>query len=719
MGNTSYAGTGATVGPAHQGDLSRSAAGNTAGTTTGGSSRTGYSEKTWSHEHNAHGHEYAGDPCADEPPAPGAPHFAPGPHSLDTANRLDPHVSGGGFSGAPLSTAGIFASSTGHDQLRRDAPLGSGATGTQSYEPSHDIPSSTTDGSMSLTGNHHPGRVAESGAGIGGPGARAGVTSRDVPSSSTTEHERTTAGPHSSDMMNQLDPRVDSDLSKQQGYSGATGTTGLGSRSTTDPSTSREHHPGRDAAATGAGGAAFYEGAKHRDRDLLEGTTDSGYANPYPPSSIGAGLAKESSTTGASAHTDPGSTDYSTGLGSGPGSSATRNTTSTDPNTTEKDHHYGRDAGILGAGAGAGAAYEADKHLRGSHGDTTGTRSTDPVSSRQPLSGASGTDYGRDTSMSSPSTAGLHESRYHPSATSGVAGQPSAYDDRNRVKESHIGRDAALGAGAGAGAAAAAGEAEFSKKEAEREQKTAYKEELKEQKAAHKEEEKAAKHHQHEVEKAEKKHQHDVEKAQKAHDKKLEKEEAKHHKEEPKEGEKKHHGLLGLFHREKPDKDLKEDEAARKERVEQEAHPGADTTAASAGGAIAGTEGLTEKEKHGRAKEHDRNRLHKDPPPGYADVPTKGYAIVIQKCGCAKADLISVTERGDTIDSDRRRDGEGRLTEPHTGLPINTQKGDGAGGTDSTPIAGYHPEQSGTHGTDTITTSGEGGGFGHFQDHAR
>ncbi|KAI4086212.1 MAG: hypothetical protein LQ344_007731 [Seirophora lacunosa] len=351
-----YAGTGATVGPAHQGDLSRSAAGNTAGTTTGGSSLTGYSEKTWSHEHNAHGHEYAGDPCADQPPAPGAPHFASGPHSLDTANRLDPHVSGGGFSGAPLSTAGIFTSSTGQDQLRRDAPLGSGATGTQSYEPSHDIPSSTTDGSMPLTGHHHPGRVAESGAGTGGPGARAGVTSRDVPSSSTTEHERTTAGPHSSDMMNQLDPRVDSDLSKQQGSSGATGTTGLGSRSMTDPSTSREHHPDRDAAATGAGGAASYEGAKHRDRDLLEGTADSGYANPYPPSSIGAGLATESSTTGASAHTDPRSTDYSTGLGSGPGSSATRNTNSTDPNTTEKDHHYARDAGIIGAGAGAGAA---------------------------------------------------------------------------------------------------------------------------------------------------------------------------------------------------------------------------------------------------------------------------------------------------------------------------------------------------------------------------
>lgn len=84
-------------------------------------------------------------------------------------------------------------------------------------------------------------------------------------------------------------------------------------------------------------------------------------------------------------------------------------------------------------------------------------------------------------------------------------------------------------------------------------------------------------------------------------------------------------------------------------------------------------------------------------------------------------DQNSVAGRGDTIDSDRTRDDQGRVVEPHTGLPINTSKGDGAGGTDANPIPGYHPEQSGTHST-TGTASGasdQGQSFGHFQDHAR
>ncbi|KAL9019810.1 MAG: hypothetical protein Q9185_002954 [Variospora sp. 1 TL-2023] len=728
--------------PGHQGNLSRSTAGNTAGATTGGSTLMGYSKKTWSHDHNKHGHDYAGDPCENEPPAPGAPHFTSGPHSLDTANRLDPHVSGGGFSGAPLSTAGISISSTGHDHQQRDTPLGTSATGAQSYEPSRNIPGSTADGSLSQTGHHHSGRAAELGPGVGGEGVRSGEVSHDIPISSTTEQERTTTGPHKSDIMNKLDPRVDSDLSKQRGPSAVTGTTGQGSTSTTDPSASREHRYTRDAALAGAGGAAVYKSAKPRDRDLPEGTTKSGYSNPYPPTSTGAGAATDPSITGTSADTDPTSTGHSKGLGSGPASSVMGNTTSIDPNNPGKGHHYARDDGIVGVGAGA--AYEADKHLRGSHGDTTATHSMDLGSSRQALSGTSGPDYRGDIGATGPGTTDHHESRYQLSPTSGVPGQAPAHDERSRLDESHTARDAALGAGVGAGVGAAAvtGEAEFSKKEAEREQKAAYKEEFKGEKAAHKEEEKAAKQHQHEeekaakhrqheAEKAEKKHQHDLEKAEKAHEKKLEKEEAKHHKEEPKEGEKKHHGLLGLFHREKADKDLKEDEVARKERMEQEAHPGASTTTASARGPVTGTDDFTEKDKH------DRNRLHKDPPPGYGetgytDPPTKGYASqvsggtgttdprrVIQQCYCAKANLTSVTERGGTIDADRTRDGEGGLTEPHTGLPINTQKGDGPGGTDSTPIAGYHPEQSGTYSTGTTTGPSEGGSFGHFQDHAR
>lgn len=605
LGSTSGygTGTGPTVGSAHQGDLNRSDVGSTTGAITEESLPKAYGEDTWIHDHQKHGHEFVGDPCEHEPPAPGALHFTPGPHSLDTTNRLDPHVGGESIGGTPSSTTDTSASSTGHHHHHhgRDAALGAGAgaAGVAAYEGSSGVPSSAT----TESGHHGLGRDTALGAETGAAGAGAYGSSRDIPSGSSLERDRATAGPHQSDTMNELDPRVDPDLSKQQRTSGTTGattgTTGLTSTSTTDPSIGQEHHPGRDAALGAAGGAAVYEGAKHHGRDVPEGTSTSGYANPYPPGST------------------------TTGVRSGPTSSTTGTTPSTDPTSISKDHHYGRDAGL--AGAGAGAAYEADKHLRGPHGDTAGTRSTDLASAQQPTTEPFGPGYQRDTGLIGAGTTGHHDTGYQPSPTSGVAGQPAAYDERNRPHESHTGRNAALGAAAGT--AAVAGGEELSKKDLEREQKAAHEQELREQKAAHKQEEKAEKHHQHELEKAEKKHQHELEKAEKAHEKKHE------HKEEPHEGEKKHHhGLLGkLFHRDKSDKELKEEEAARKEHSEQEFHPGAGTAAAGVGGVAADTAGLSEKEKHERAKEHDRNRLHKDPPPGfgqteYAEAPTEGYA---------------------------------------------------------------------------------------------
>lgn len=80
--------------------------------------------------------------------------------------------------------------------------------------------------------------------------------------------------------------------------------------------------------------------------------------------------------------------------------------------------------------------------------------------------------------------------------------------------------------------------------------------------------------------------------------------------------------------------------------------------------------------------------------------------------------LNSVSGRGETVNPDSTTDNEGRVIEPRTGLPVDTSKGDGAGGTDSTPIHGIHHGQSGTHGATTASGSG-GESFGHFQDHAR
>ncbi len=74
--------------------------------------------------------------------------------------------------------------------------------------------------------------------------------------------------------------------------------------------------------------------------------------------------------------------------------------------------------------------------------------------------------------------------------------------------------------------------------------------------------------------------------------------------------------------------------------------------------------------------------------------------------------------RGDTFESDQTREGQGRISEPQTGLPMDLSKGDGAGGTDSTPVHGYHPDGSSTT-TGTTGGSSTGEGFGHLQDHPR
>ncbi|KAL8647948.1 MAG: hypothetical protein Q9226_006216, partial [Calogaya cf. arnoldii] len=795
-------GTSATSGSAHKGDLSRSGLGGSSdantgvatGAATGVPLPRGYGEESWTHDHNHHGHEYAGDPCANEPPAPGAVHFIPGPHSLDTTNRLDPHVGGGGVGGLEHATADSTSNTS--DRQSGSGPLGSGvgmgtsgvgaydstrgpsstsafssfnaAPGAGTYDSNRDTPSTsatqqprtsayqpshTAGGAGTYDSNRDtPSTSAIQQPGTSGyqpsntaDGAESYDSSRNTPSSSATQQSNTTAGPHKSNLFNKMDPRVDSDRSKQQETSTASGLGGSGSTSTIEPSADREHHHGRDATLAGAGaglgGAAAYGAGQHSAHNVPEGTSGSGYSNPYPPTSstagtnlgssarepTGSGLASSTSgpmsTSGPTSSSNLGSSTREP-TGSGLGYSTTGPTSSTGPSSHSNLGSSVREptnATGLSSGHAEPRAYEANKYLGGSHDDATTERSVDPSTTQQPLSGSSRPDYGRDAGLTGAGATGHHDPRHQPTTASGLSGQPtSAYDETQRTGESHTGRNAVLGAGAGA--AAVAGGEELSRKELEREQKAAQKEELKQQEAAHKHDVKEEKHHQHELEKEEKKHekalaaekakeekhhQHELDKAKKEHEKALAKEEAKHHKEDSHEGEKekKHHGLFGFLHRDKPDKELKEEEAARKEGLEH------------------------------HDSEHDRNRLHKDPPPGYgetkyAEEPKSGYASQVRggtgTTGLAQGDSVpqgshatglgnkadpNVSGRGDTIDSNRTRDSEGRVIEPTTGLPIDLSKGDGAGGTDGTPVHGYH-------GSSTTGGSSTGGGFGHLQDHS-
>ena len=673
----------------------------------------GHGPESWRHDHDKHSHQYGGDPCDTTETLPG-PHFTSGPHATDTANRLDPHVSSGPgllSSTAIGSTGPGRHHGQGHHKGEEAALLGgAGAAGTGTHEYRHD--SNTASGSEgSIHGSSSTGNYGREPASARGTGA-VDNGQRDVQNieSSSTGPAASTAGPHKSDMLNKLDPRVDSDLSKQRG---STDTTGTGLRDSTDPYSStpsggHSHHHGRDAGlAAGVGGAA-YEAEKHRRGNNATATSSIvGSSHPSSGSGIDSRIHSSSSDipvsgvgaagTGRDHHhardgTDLGATIGAGGVASGVGrrhdqtthSSAVPSTTSgstyggnhisipRDNNQSVTGHHYGRDATL--AGVGGLGAYEGEKHLHSHDQASTAATPQDRLagsgrsvnqtdSIQQPhhksghhfttgVLGGSGTtgtagDYDRQPggtrdlhplvgteTVSEPSHDARHEHHVGRdiAASSGIAGvayegdksrdhsrtnpnsnvhessHPGSYsrDQSSLIGNDHkLGRDAAIAGGAGG----VAGH-EYSKKEAEKLQK----EHAKEEKALEKEHSKEAKH------------------SEKALAREA-KEEQKHEKHD----EKKHGGgLLGFLHRDKPDKQLKEEEAARKHTEDSlsSQRPGDEEMSSGAGagtrsyGPGSGLEheydsqtGVHDSPIGAGTKTHDaygtqegHNKLHKDPP---------------------------------------------------------------------------------------------------------
>ena len=194
-----------------------------------------------------------------------------------------------------------------------------------------------------------------------------------------------------------------------------------------------------------------------------------------------------------------------------------------------RDNHLGRDAAMGGTGAG-GTGYGAQK----AHDPT---RDFDPSS-----------NY-------------AHMQKQEP------------------TQGHHTGRDAALVGGA-AGAGALAGH-EYSAKDAKHEAK----EHAKEEKALEKEHSKEMKQHDKEVAK----HEKAIEKDERKHEKAMEKEEKKH---DHGSGEKKKGGILGLFHREKPDPELKEDERLRQHGLSDTSRHGGNYSDEMSSGSGATSRGL-------------------------------------------------------------------------------------------------------------------------------
>ena len=446
-----------------------------------------HSEEPWTHDHSKLGHQYVGDPCGSEAPAPGAPHFTKGPHSLDTANRLDPRVAsnvgeptGSTDTESSLTGAGRGFQSTGTGLGSSSAGLGPGSSTAGTGFGS----SSTGTGvGSSRSGDRHLGRDAALAGGAGAAGVGAYESSRDGSSS-------TTAGPHKSNIMNKMDPRVDSDLSKQQGTSTAgtsgvghgtstvgpaSGVTGSSTTGTALPSDStitgsapgRDHQYGRDAGIAGAGAAglgAAYEAGKHHGGQGLRGSTAGSTSDPYSSSGVDPRV-DSSLRSGTSGLTDTAGTSKEDhygrdagvagagGLGAYEGekhlggkhdAGTIGSSGDADPTASTKDHHYGRDAGL--AGTGGLAAYEGQKHLGGKHDPTQyGTTST---STAQGTPGQVLYDSGHG-----PTTAGREQPVIGTgtSANHGTPGQATGYEQQPTGPSHHPGRDAGLAGAGGVG----------------------------------------------------------------------------------------------------------------------------------------------------------------------------------------------------------------------------------------------------------------------------
>ncbi|CAD0089751.1 unnamed protein product, partial [Aureobasidium vineae] len=512
----------------------------------------------------------------------------------------------------------------GHSVSAAETASGLGA-GAGAYE-SNRLPGQGVSAAETASG-HHYGRDAALAGGAGVAGSElqgynhGGRTETDPASKTIGPHksnlmnvidprvqpepekmkDRTTAGPHQSDMMNRADPRVDSDLSKQN-----------------------EHHYGRDAALAGGAGAAgigAYEYGKQHGQPTENigtsafdprSTNTTNVVDPnhdpileqqrlerqraYEASLAGAG-GVGAGGVGAYEHGNTHGTAAQNTLEHSPFASRSANT---DPALTQQPgHHYGRDAALAGGAAGIGAgAYEHGRQHDDPIGSTVGTStfdprstntsnvidpSTDPTLAQQ----QQGHHYGRDAALvggAGAAGAGAYEYGKHHGTDSNLG--TSAVDPRstNRVpvvdpnndpmlahqreERQHFTRDAAVAGGAGA-----AGYGAYEALDP-------------------KEQEKLAKHQAHEAEKAHKAQVHEAEKAQKAQQHQMDKDLKHQQKEREHEAEKgtkgsatpdgqgfeasaegapksnkKKHGLLGFLHRDK--KNEPEDDLRQQGRLQE------------------------------------------------------------------------------------------------------------------------------------------------------
>ncbi|KAL9045808.1 MAG: hypothetical protein Q9214_001215 [Letrouitia sp. 1 TL-2023] len=266
-----------------------------------------------------------------------------GPHHTETANRLDPHVSGGGVGSGGLEHASV----TGQ---------GSATAGPHSSNLANKADpriDSNLDGSRNTSARGTFGGLNSSGTNTGytdshGTAGNAAGTTFDT----TTG---TTAGPHSSDFTNKADPRVDSDRDGSRNMVATHGTTS-GLSSTTDATGS--HGATRTTAGPHSSNLANQADPRvdsdrdgSRNADTVHGTTSGsglgtsgGVGTTGTPGLHGtntstkpAGGYDSTTRTGATGTTGSyGSTSLATGTA---GAAGTSHNTSTGPATSTAGPH--------------------------------------------------------------------------------------------------------------------------------------------------------------------------------------------------------------------------------------------------------------------------------------------------------------------------------------------------------------------------------------------
>ncbi|KAF2148450.1 hypothetical protein K461DRAFT_297864 [Myriangium duriaei CBS 260.36] len=343
-------------------------------------------------------------------------------------------------------------------QTASEAPVGLG-TSSSSPSAAHETSQSgpfhirnprNSDGTTSETAapasqqkDHHYGRDA---ALVGGGAAAIGAGAHAL-----DRHERDKAQPTGTGALSTgtatSQPQSATGTSSAYGTSASSGTASHPATASNQPSGTqrddKDHHYGRDAALVGGGAAAAGAGERalhhHHDQDRAQGThalSSAGEQSSEGPLPIR--NSTQSETTSSTSGTAQ------------PGSYASQST-SQQPSarTGEKDHHYGRDAALLGGGAVAAGAGERALHHH--EQDRASATHAAPSTGQQmsggplPIRNPTGSETASGTSSAFPQMSS--------DVTSSGIQQPSSHATE---RDHHYGRDAAL-VGGGA-AAAGAGE---------------------------------------------------------------------------------------------------------------------------------------------------------------------------------------------------------------------------------------------------------------------